>query len=143
MSDDIVTVIKPEEINSSITKPDGTLFHYFDAEQALALLLLNEVVFLGSLWYAEHSPEHIQEATSVSVLCSDLFAWGCADAEGLPFKELEPFYKMWKADPRWGVSKWCILRRQMRPQPPIIKRMQDAGVWDEAMQALPKREDEP
>lgn len=138
MSSDILTTINPAEIIDSWTQPDGTVMPYFDDQNALALLLLNEVVYLSSFWNESRAPAEIQGAISVSVLCGDLFYWGCADAESLPFAELESLYKMWKADPAWGASRWCILRRKQRPQAPIITMMKEAGRWDQAMEDLPE-----
>lgn len=96
-------------------------------EQALALLLLNEDIVLLS-----------NEGRIVPMVnCSDVFAWGCADAEDIPLlgfdDEMEkPFwdlYEMVRGDPKWGSTQWCILKRKQRPQKPVERDMRDQGVW--------------
>ena len=52
-----------------------------------------------------------------------------------------------EASPLFGLltledpARWCCLRRNMRPQPPVLRSMQAAGVWDDALEALPPRSD--
>lgn len=74
------------------------------------------------------------------MICNDVFAWGCADVEELPYSEIMPLWRAWKADKVWGTAKWCCRQRNMKPQQPVIRRMKEAGVWDEAMEALPDQE---
>lgn len=104
---------------------NGEVRQYFEIEAALAELLAAEVIFWNECLY---------------VLCNDLFAWGCADGE--PIKgsdEIEAVWRAWKSG-SWGVERWCCLRRQMRPQYVIEQSMKKAGVWDETLEALSKRE---
>jgi hypothetical protein len=108
----------------------------FEEEKALALLLANEVVFLNCFWWEKEWPEKARKATSISVNCNDIFAWGCADAEDLPYADIEPLYRMWRLDPEWGPSKWCAFRRKQKPQPPVIAAMKKSGSWDDAMENL-------
>ncbi len=72
------------------------------------------------------------------VLCNDIFAWGCADAEDLSLDEVEGVYKMWIKDKIWGPTKWSCLKRKEKPQDPVQKHMKRDGSWDEAMEALPE-----
>jgi len=108
----------------------------FEEGPALAHLLLNEVVFLNSPWWLKDVPEPVKDATNVFVDCSDVFAWACADAETLPYSEIENVYRLWRADPQWGAAKWCAIQRKQQPQKPVIDRMKKAGVWDTIMENL-------
>lgn len=108
MSKDTIT---PEDVEWTMTwgekypdKPPTE--QIFEESAALAHLLINEVVFLNSHWWEKECPEHIQKAISVAVNCNDIFAWACADAEALPYEQIETLYRMWKADPAWGPAKW-------------------------------------
>ena len=113
------------------------------AFEALALLVLDEVVVpLAS------AP---QDATvALLVGCNDLFWCGCADAERIPpihfGADLEaPFWDLYdavRANGQHGALRWCCLRRGMRPQAPIERRWREAGLWDEALEALPVRDKE-
>lgn len=102
----------------------------FESDVALAHLLLNEIVFLNSLWWEKECPKRIQDAIAVAVNCNDVFAWGCADAEPLPYDEIENVYRMWKKDPHWGPAVWCMLRRKEMPQKPVEEVIRKAGIWD-------------
>jgi len=73
-----------------------------------------------------------------AALCSDIFAWGCADAECVTDEELPDLYAAWKADNKWGAAKWCCLKRNQKPQAPVERDMRADGAWDEAMEALPE-----
>lgn len=108
----------------------------FDEERALALLLINEVVFLNCHWWEKEWPEDARNRASINVNCNDIFVWGCADAETINHEDIEPLYRMWIADPEWGAAKWCAMRRQQQPQTPVIDLMKKAGAWDAAMQAV-------
>lgn len=105
-----------------------------DEGAALSALLKAEVVFPHAA-----QPFFVSSGTvQISVLCSDLFAWGCADCESLPFAEVGALYKAWKVDPKHGVSKWCCVKRNERPQAPIERRWRAEGVWDDTMESLPE-----
>ena len=101
---------------------------YFDEGTAIAVMLLEGDLYV---WIKDN-------ATVIYVLCNDLFAWALADGEDLPYDEIEPLYKMWKADPKWGSAKWCCKQRNMQPQPPVKKDMIKDGVWEEWMDRLDK-----
>lgn len=116
-------------------KPDIEII--FEEEIALAHLLINEVIFLNSFW--SKSPKHDPESgwseeeskyTCLYVLCNDVFAWGCADAEDLPYDELRNLYEMWLKDPSWGPAVWCIKQRNSMPQKPVEDHINAAGIWD-------------
>ncbi len=109
----------------------------FEPDKAVAHLLLNDVIFLNSNWWRapgerKHTGWTAEEAEliSVNVDCSDVFAWGCSDAETLPYDEVENLYRAWKKDPGWGPAVWCMMRRNQMPQKPVEDAIRTAGIWD-------------
>jgi len=46
-------------------------------------------------------------------------------------------YKAWHSDKKWGVDKWCCVKRNEKPQKPIVLAMKNEGSWDDAMDNLP------
>lgn len=124
---------------------------YCNESFCLSRLLADEVLFCNERDYLEiefisdekgvikgsrPGKEVGGSTTLLYVNCNDIFAWGCADAEDLPTSEIGNLYKMHIADPSWGSAKWCCIRRNTKPQDPVIKYMKEAGVWDEKMEAL-------
>ncbi len=101
-----------------------------DDEVAAAELLTEQVLFVSA-----QGP-----TLELYALCNDLFYWGAADAQEVPPGELESLFRMHRADSEWGSCKWCCLARNLRPQEPVLRDMKKAGVWDEAMEALPARD---
>lgn len=125
---------------------------HINEEVALAELLLDGVLFANERELVERPwkvvdgklrddkdalSTHSKATTILFVLCNDLFYWGTADALRLPYNEIGNLYRMNKADPKYGSSKWCCFQEKLRPQVPIVERMKADGVWDEAMEALP------
>lgn len=104
-------------------------------EEALAFLLSKDKFVWSSMDYSWNG-KTIGHSVFLRVNCSDIFAWACSDAEDLPENQILPLYKMVKADPHWGDTKWCCMRRNQKPQPPVEKMMREAGAWDEMMDKL-------
>lgn len=113
-----------------------------DTDRALALLIARGYVFT----LAPH-PADEDEVPRIFVNCSDLFYWGCADAEPVPvlgfrvedevlFTDL---YRRARTAPN-GADVWCCLRRKMRPQACIEERWRRDGLWTPELEALPVRE---
>ena len=106
---------------------------------ALAWLLVNDYVFLNMLKSSEN-----KYTTCIYVLCNDLFAWACADAEhvkcndGEPNSEIVQLYEYCKDDPDFGYAKWCCKKRNSKPQNAFIKLMKEKGKWDDFMEQLSK-----
>lgn len=116
---------------------DGT--EYCSEEEALALMLKADYLFAGS---SRSGPFFVDESgeggTEVTVNCSDLFDWASADCERLPYDQIGPLYK--SIVRTGGSTEWCCLRRKMRPQGPVERRMRESGRWTDALEALPERE---
>ena len=110
---------------------DGDL--YFNTEVALAVLLLEGVLFTNCSWDRGNHVD--QNQSRLIVNCSDVFDWGCADGEPLLQNDIELLYKMWVHDQSYGSSVFVMIMRNMMPQPPVEKKIRESGVWDlEALQ---------
>ncbi len=103
---------------------------YFMMEAAVAKLIGEDILFVccGDTGF---------KRTEMMVNCNDLFAWACSDAEPLPAYDIEKLYKAWKEDEHWGISKWCAIHRNQKPQAPIVIDMKKDGAWSDEMEALP------
>ena len=98
-----------------------------EVEEMLRALLDADVIILNNGWWNKDWPK---DAITVAVICNDTFSYASADAEPLPFSEIEVLHSMMEKDPDWGVTAWCIKQRRMRPLPPIEKQMRSAGQWN-------------
>lgn len=113
-----------------------------DEELALSILLREGVLFANEFGYINPSTGRSSGSTvTLFVKCSDVFTWGCADAEDLPYSQIGLLYKAWKSGP-WGVTKWVCKKRWVQPQSPIRRDMKKDGVWDDEMEALSKNPDD-
>lgn len=129
----------PEEALAKHPHPERLKPTRFQTEQALALLILDDVVVLVNGGENGISPQ---------VGCNDVFYWACADCEPIPPVGFggdldEPFwslYDQYRKDGHTGALIWCCLRRGMRPQTPIERDMRAAGTWTDELEALPPRE---
>ena len=114
----------------------------FEEAEALSEMLATDgVLFIGGRsgpFFGPAEGETDDGHAAIYVSCNDTFYWACADAEPLPMGEIQELYDMWKADSRYGTTKWACRKRNLAPQVPIVKAMKNAGVWDDEMEALPK-----
>lgn len=78
----------------------------------------------------------IEDKVTMSINSSDLFAWGYADFETIEENDLEGVL-IASNNGKWGIEKLLCHKYNMKPQYPIIKRMSEAGEWDETMRNLP------
>lgn len=108
----------------------------FEPEQALARLLAEEIVFLNDHRYKDDWPEAARKRPSLNVICNDIFAWACSDAETIDYDDIQGVYDAWLENHEFGPAKWCAIKRNIKPQAPVIEAMKKAGVWDERMDAL-------
>lgn len=126
-----------EDIAHTFKDKSGEDVESFEENNALACLLLDSVVFCNERKYVEHDGTSEQSTTVIFMLCNDVFAWGCADGENLLNSDIEPLFKMWHADKRYGYVRWVCIKRNEKPQAPFVKAMKAAEVWDDVMEALP------
>ena len=105
----------------------GTLVRSFYEDRALCYLFgRDDILGVNSYWWRKENKEDI----CIFVICNDVFAWGCADAEDLPYEEIENLYNMVKKDVNYGSTIWCIIQRKELPQKPVFERIQKEGIWD-------------
>ena len=100
-----------------------------DEEKMLIELLTAGVVFCNG----------DEKTTHLYVNCSDLFVWGSADAQELPYYEIENVHNAYLKK-GWEIDKWCCVQRNLQPQSPIIRDMKKSEAWDETLEALPKNQ---
>lgn len=105
---------------------------FCDEERALSILLLDDKVFCNTGTFND------EKTVCLFVNCSDVFAWGCADAEAFTTSDIPAIWKLYHENQNYGTAKWCCLKRNMQPQAPVKQRMIEHGVWDDAMEALPE-----
>lgn len=101
----------------------------FELGAALGWLLKEEIVYAYEL---------ADKSFAFGVNCNDVFAWGCADIEEFDASELEGLYRESIKDKAYGPIIWCCRHRKQQPQPPLIKRMKEHGVWTAELEAIPK-----
>jgi hypothetical protein len=102
---------------------DGRHIKDLDCSVALALMIAAGEVYVG-------------QDMRPYVLCSDTFAYACADGEDISdAKDFQRLFEMWEADKRNGAVRWCILRRRCRPIEPVVERMKREGAWDDVLEA--------
>lgn len=130
MSETIATISEEDVEWSYFSDKEGKEKIVFEDSMALAVLLAKEIVLINSYWWRKDLPESDRKNVGVFVICNDIFAWGCADAEDLPHEEIETLYKMWRKDPCWGPAIWCIKQRKQMPQKPVEEDIRKAGIWN-------------
>jgi hypothetical protein len=117
MSDDWVS-----ETRTYVIHPN-----HMEGEDYLKVLLCENVLFINNGHWRKDWP---LDCITIHVICNDIFAWGCADAEDITHGELEDLYNMWKKDDVYGPAAWCIKKRKQMPQKPVEKSIRKAGIWD-------------
>lgn len=102
--------------------------HQMESEM-IAVLLQAQVLFTNSFWMEKDWPEAARNLTVLAVNCSDVFAWGCADAERPTYADIPDVYAHWRKDPSWGPAVWCMKRRKEMPQKPVADMIAADGIW--------------
>lgn len=91
------------------------IWEFFDENYALSELLRADIIFINCYHWEKEAPKWVQDAIAICVNINDLFV-PAADAEHLPYDQLESLYKMWKYDPLNGITVWASLRRRHFPK---------------------------
>lgn len=99
-------------------------------DDILAILLLEEKIFINNHWWENEWTNEQQQLFSINVECNDVFVWASADAEELLYNELQELWEYFKKDPIWGCTVWCIVKRNMMPQKPVYDVIMASGIWD-------------
>lgn len=88
---------------------------------------------------------------SVSMNCSDIFAWGCADAEPIGPEDLPDIEKarddvralapgIHNLDSLHWTELWCARKREMRPQGAFFRHIEDERIAQLFADAGPQRQ---
>ena len=112
-----------------------------DHEAMAAHFLEENILFVNSRRYIcdEEKEELSKDETLVLFLnCNDVFAWGCADAECVSYNELPELFKLYEANKDCGCIQWVCIKRNEKPQAPIIKYMKEKNGWNDVMESLPE-----
>jgi hypothetical protein len=102
----------------------------FNHSKAIAYLILANILFTGEgTLHADGVPDI--GAVVMTIDCSDVFVWGCSDCDILESEEdLELLYNMYKKDPKHGSDVFCCIKRKLMPQPPVERKIREAGIWN-------------
>jgi hypothetical protein len=106
-------------------------------EAMLAKLLDDGVLFCNSRKYLDMDGSVKEETIVLFVLFNDTFAWACADAESITTAELPELFRMYEANPLCASTQWVCLKRNEKPQAPMVKWLKEQNAWTEALEALP------
>lgn len=121
----------------------------FDSSGAIAQLIREARVFHNYRRYVVNDfgwepptpgTERISEHPTMVVFlnCSDVFAWGAADAEQIRSEtELKRLVAHLRRDPIYGSLKWACQSRSEQPQSPWIRTLKEAGAWTPLLERLP------
>lgn len=138
-------------LDRDVPKKDD-LKAYFFQDEALGYLLYEKVCFLNSRKYNKSWKEDevdLSEDSTIVVFvnCNDVFAWAYADGEEVSFSEyveegkvneLYDLLRLHLENKKWGSIKWVCLKRNMKPQSPIVRDMKKEGYWDTELESLPE-----
>jgi hypothetical protein len=69
--------------------------------------------------------------------CSDVFVWGCQDAECVSLSDLPTLFKMYEENPKCGDVQWVCLKRNEKPQNPMVDWLKENNSWTEELENLP------
>jgi hypothetical protein len=127
-----------EEIHHVFTDTAGVEHVFFDEDVALAYLLLDGVVFCNQRKYLNIDGTTAGYVTVIFMNCNDVFIWACADGEALINDDIKPLFLAWHTDKHYGPLRWVCIKRQEKPQSPLVRDMKAAGFWDDVMEALPE-----
>lgn len=115
---------------------------YEPLEQDMLIELLDKNILIPNShkYWCEHLKEMCPETLTLFVNCSDVFAWGCADAEEFTLQELPELFKLYEWDNVYGSTKWVCKKRNQKPQKPIVDELKKIGKWDDEFERLPDNE---
>lgn len=115
--------LKPEEVFCKYSYA-GQEETYFDDTEAIIQLLQENMAFINL-------------SEGVIINCSDVFVWGCADGEKIENeKELEEVYTWWTRYHTYGPAIWCCIKRNQKPQKPVVDAMKKLNEWDISLDKL-------
>ena len=124
-----MSTVTKDDVYFEYTDLDGNSITEFEPHNAIAYLLLNDILIVNDYWWKKDWPEEAQRSISFGVICSDTFGYACADAETLLFSELEDLYQHVNKDPTWGAIVWCIKKRNQKPIDLVYNELMNNELW--------------
>lgn len=103
---------------------DTSSKYFNESEDYLKYLMCEDMIVVNNGWWNKEWPE---DRITIAVICNDVFAWGCADAEDILYSDLEAVARAHMKDSAWGIAAWCIKKRKQMPQKPVAEAMIKAG----------------
>lgn len=101
-----------------------------EGQLVIAYLLAKEQLMINNNWWEKKWTKEAQEQFHISVLCNDVFAWGCTDSETITIEDIGTIWQYYSKDPYWGLCIWCIIKRKELPQKPVYDDIMKRGIWD-------------
>jgi len=108
------------------------VIEYEEIDYALSVLLRDEIVHTNPTKDADGS----FRKSAIFLNCSDVFAWALAESEEITFRDIMPIYKAYVENPKWGVTEWVCIKRNLKPQRPIQEDMKKDGAWSDKLNTL-------
>jgi hypothetical protein len=106
---------------------------YFDEDEAILQLLSERVLFSNFRTYSSDDKKLANDGKTIILfmICNDVFAWSCADAEDVSSTEdLKSLYDYCEKYGAWeGSAIWVCMKRKQKPQIPVVKMLKDKNAW--------------
>ena len=101
------------------------------------VLFCNNFTIISDRKNSDDKPEIIGKTITLFVNCNDVFAWGFADSEDVVETDLKSLFELHMQNPKCGSTQWVCIKRNEKPQRPVIKWMKENNGWNETLEALP------
>jgi hypothetical protein len=112
----------------------------FNPEKAIAQLVSNDVLFSNFRTYSYNKDKLTNDGTTIVLFanCSDVFAWGCADAEDVSSEEeLKSLYDYCEKYGGYeGRTIWACMKRKEQPQEAVAKYLKERNCWPKELDSL-------
>lgn len=112
---------------------------YCTNEDALAILLYENVLFANSRQYYDKSTDKLYpETVLLFVCCNDTFHYASADAESITLREVKDLYKLWLKNKSYGPVVWLCMKRKLQPLPELKKKLLELNLWTTELEGFEK-----
>lgn len=115
------------------TSKDNKEEIYFDEDEAILQLLSDGILFSNFRTYSSDDKKLANDGKTIVLfmMCNDVFAWSCADAEDVSSTEdLKSLYDYCEKYGAWeGSAIWVCMKRKQKPQIPVVKMLKDKNAW--------------
>jgi len=110
-------------------------------EEAMISKLLDDLIlFPNTRKYICISGAPKKDTIVLFVNCNDVFAWGCGDAEPITLDEIVDLFRLYELNPHCAVVQWVCVKRNEKPQAPIIKFLKEKNRWNDILENLPENQ---